>query len=50
MALVTLIAKVPHPPAMAECRRLSLSWSDVSVLEVVMLLVVIWAMVYKPGL
>jgi hypothetical protein len=33
MTLVTLIAGVPHPHAMAECRRLSLSWSSVSVLE-----------------
>ncbi len=33
MTLVTLIGGVPHPHAMAECRRLSLSWSNVSVLE-----------------
>jgi hypothetical protein len=33
MTLITLIAGRPHPHAMAECRRLSLSWSGVSVLE-----------------
>jgi hypothetical protein len=33
MALVTIIAGLPHPQALAECRRLALSWSDVSVLE-----------------
>jgi hypothetical protein len=33
MALVTIIAGLPHPHAMAECRRLALSWSHVSVLE-----------------
>lgn len=32
MALVTTIAGLPHPCAMAECRRLALSWSAVSVL------------------
>jgi len=32
MALVTIIAGLPHPRAMAECRRLALSWSHVSVL------------------
>jgi len=33
MTLVTLIAGTAHPHAMAECRRLSLSWSSVSALE-----------------
>lgn len=33
MALVTIIAGLPHPHAMAACRRLALSWSQVSVLE-----------------
>jgi hypothetical protein len=33
MALVTVIASLPHPGAMAECRRLALSWGHVSVLE-----------------
>lgn len=33
MALVTLISRTAHPHAMAECRRLSLSWSNVSALE-----------------
>ena len=33
MALVTIIAGLPHPHAMAGCRRLALSWSQVSVLE-----------------
>lgn len=33
MALVTIIAGLPHPHAMAECRRLALAWSHVSVLE-----------------
>jgi hypothetical protein len=33
MTLVTLIAGAPHPHAMAECRRISLCWSNVSVLE-----------------
>lgn len=32
MALVTIIAGLPHPRAMAECRRLALSWAHVSVL------------------
>jgi len=32
MALVTIIAGLPHPRAMAGCRRLALSWSAVSVL------------------
>lgn len=33
MALVTIIADLPHPRAMAACRRLALSWSAVSVLR-----------------
>lgn len=33
MTLVTLISGASHPHAMAECRRLSLSWSNVSALE-----------------
>jgi len=33
MTLMALIASRAHPHAMAECRRLSLSWSCVSVLE-----------------
>lgn len=33
MALVTIIASLPHPRAMAECRRLALSWSAVPVLR-----------------
>lgn len=33
MTLVTLIAGAPHPHAMAECRRISLCWSNVSVLD-----------------
>lgn len=32
MALITVIAGLPHPHAMAECRRLALSWGHVSVL------------------
>lgn len=33
MALATTIAGVPHPQAMAECRRLALLWSGSSVLD-----------------
>jgi hypothetical protein len=33
MTLVALIAGTAHPHAMAACRRLSVSWSNVSVLE-----------------
>lgn len=33
MSLVTVISGLPHPHAMAACRRLSLAWSDVSALE-----------------
>jgi hypothetical protein len=33
VALVTCIASLPHPKAMAECRRLALAWSSVSMLE-----------------
>lgn len=33
MPLMVLIAGCPHPQAMAECRRLSLAWSNVSALE-----------------
>lgn len=33
MTLVALIAGCPHPQAMAECRRVSLAWSNMSALE-----------------
>jgi hypothetical protein len=33
MTLVTVIASLPHPHAMAACRRVSLLWSGVSTLE-----------------
>lgn len=33
MTLVASIAGCPHPHAMAECRRVSLAWSNVSALE-----------------
>jgi len=33
LALVTLVTGMPHPHAMAECRRLALTWTHSSVLE-----------------
>lgn len=33
MTLVSLITRCPHPQAMAECRRVSLAWSNMSALE-----------------
>ena len=33
LTVVTVIAGLPHPHAMVECRRLALAWSSTSVLE-----------------